>query len=262
MELKVYIPPDKELPFDSIRLGYTLTAESKIITTPPFGKPVIIFFINPGSVKNYGPTTDGILLGQHTEPLMLDLNENFKVLAIHLKPYALKQLLNMDASQLTNKYTGIKGVGLLEQLYEVVLKHISREKELIHEITRFFKSVPVYAVSYEVQIFLKHLPLSASVPIGKLTRDMGLTERNLERKFKTEVGLSPKKYLQICRVFGVFETLNDHTDWQQLVVDYNYTDQAHLINEFKKYTRLAPGLYARKGLTIAKQLPPVSEFGI
>lgn len=250
------------MPFDSVRLAYSTTKERKIITTPPFGKPVVIFFINPNSVKNYDVTTDGILLGQHTAPLLLDLNENFKVMAIHLKPYALRQLLNTDASQLTNSYIGIKGIGVLEELYKIVKPIIDDKKKLIAEINRFFESVNLYPVSYEVTTFLNYLDFNIPSTIAKMVKEAGLAERNLERKFKAEVGISPKKYLQIRRVFEVFETLKENNDWQQLVVDHNYTDQAHLINEFKKYANIAPGLYVRKGLTITKQLPPVTSFEI
>lgn len=262
MFLKFYNPPNKKLPFDSIRLAYSTSAEKKLVTTPPFGKPVIIFFINPGSVNNYNLTSKGVLLGQHTQPLMLDLKENYKVMAIHLKPYALKQLLNIDASQLTNKYSSIHSFKTIENLYELVAKNIESEKHLIQQITNFFDSATLYPVSYEVITFLNHLQFNGPIAINKMTKEIGLTERNLERKFKTEVGLSPKKYIQVRRVFEVFETLKDDNDWQQLVVDYNYTDQAHLIKEFKKYASIAPGLYVRKGLTIAGQLPPISGFEI
>jgi AraC-like DNA-binding protein len=260
MKLKFYIPPDKKLPYDSIRLAYSSSPEKRIITTPPFGKPVLIFFINPGSVKNFSATSEGVLLGQHTRPLMLDLNENYKVMAIHLKPYALKQLLNSDASGMTNKFTGIKGIALAEELYQLVVKNHDDEKQLIHEMNRFFDSVHLYPVSGEVLAFLKRLQFNAPASVSNMAKEIGVTERTLERKFKAEVGLSPKKYIQILRVFEVFETLKEDTDWQQLVVNYNYTDQAHLINEFKKYANVAPGLYVRKGLTIAGQLPPVSAF--
>ncbi len=260
MTLKLYNPPNKELPFDSIRLAYATSAEKKIVTTPPFGKPVIIFFLNPDSVNNYNNTSHGILLGQHTHPLMLDLNENYRVLALHLKPYALKQLLNIDASDLTNKYTDIKGFVLLENLYELVKNNMEDEKQLINVLEHFWESVPLYPVSYEVTAFLNHLRVNEPSSINKLVKKIGVSERSLERKCKTEIGLSPKKYIQIRRVFEVFETLDEHTDWQQLVVDYNYSDQAHLINEFKKYAKIAPGLYVRKGLTIAGQHPHISEI--
>lgn len=260
MILKFYNPPNKELPFDSIRLAYSTSEGKKIVTTPPFGKPVIIFFINPDSVNNYSLTTKGVLLGQHTQPLMLKLNENYKVMAIHLKPYALKLLLNIDASAMTNKYLSIDGIEIVEALYKRVFDNMDDEANLIQVINHYFKSLPLNPVSYEVLSFLDYLENKKVTSIGKMVKELGITERNLERKFKSEVGLSPKKYIQVRRVFEIFETLKEDTDWQQLVVNYNYTDQAHLINEFKKYANIAPGLYVRKGLTIAKQLPPISGF--
>jgi len=262
MTLKFYIPTNSDLPFDSVRLAYSSVNERRFVTTPPFGKPVLILFIHPKSVKNYHTSSKGILLGQHTHPLILDMNDNFKVLAFHLKPYALKQLLNMDASQLTNKHMGIKGLEVIEKLYNSVVQAIDNEKELIQEINRFFDSITLHPVSYEVLNFLNYLDQNPPSTIGEMSKAIGLTERNLERKFKTEVGISPKKYLQIRRVFEVFETLGEKNDWQQLVVDHNYTDQAHLINEFKKYADIAPGLYVRKGLTVNNQLPPISHFEI
>lgn len=262
MNLKVYIPPNKELPFDSIRLAYATSAEKKVVTTPPFGKPVIIFFIHPDSVANYDANAKGVLLGQHTHPLFMDMKENYKVMAIHLKPYSLKQLLNMDASTLTNKFMSIHSFEFLESLYQLVLTYIHDEKQLIDKIINFFNEAKHYPISYEVSSFLNYLKRNELTHISTMAKEIGLTERNLERKFKTEVGLSPKKYLQILRVFTVFEHLKDDPDWQQIVVDHHYTDQAHLINEFKKYAAIAPGIYVRKGLTFSKQLPPFSNFEI
>lgn len=262
MNLKFYIPLNKKLPFDSIRLATSTSEEKKVVTSPPFGKPVIILFLNPNSVNNFQDNLKGVLLGQHTHPLMLDLNENYKVMAFHLKPYALKQLLNTDASGLTNKYISIKGIKLIESLYELVLKYIEDEKQLIHKINDFFESAELHDVSHEVISFLKYLESNKPGNISSMVKEIGLTERNLERKFKCEVGLSPKKYLQIRRVFEVFENLKEDADWQQIVFDFQYSDQAHFINEFKKYANIAPGLYVRKGLTIAAQLPPISRIEI
>lgn len=262
MNLKVYIPANKTLPFDSVRLAYSSLKERKIVTTPPFGNPVIILFLNPNSVSNYSSTSNGVLIGQHTQPLMLDLNENFKVMAFHLKPYGLKQLLNIDASELTNRYISIKGIKLLESLHELVLNNIDSEKQLISEIDSFFDSAVKHEIAYEVKAFIKYLQTNEPSSIGNMVKEIGITERNLERKFKTEVGLTPKKYLQIIRVFQIAGNLNENADWQQIAFDHKYSDQAHFINEFKKYTNIAPGLYVQKGLTISKQLPPFSSFGI
>lgn len=263
MKLKVYIPENKDLPFDSVRLGYSSTAnEQKVVKTPPFGRPVIIFFIRPNSVKNFGVSSDGVLLGQHTHPLMMDLDENYRVMAIHLKPYGLKQLFNIDASKLTNKFIGINGFEMLDGFYQSVRQCIDDDRKLIQTINSFFDSAKLHPVSHEVLRFLKHLQVNEPLEISKMAREIGFSERNLERRFKSEVGISPKKYIQIRRVFEVFETLKTNNDWQQLVFDYKYTDQPHLIKEFKRYANIAPGLYVRQGLTLVQQLPPAMSFGI
>lgn len=262
MNLKFYIPPNKGLVFDSIRLAYGSNDEKKIITTPPFGKPVLILFLNPNSVNNYHHKSKGVLLGQHTQPLFMDLNENYKVIAIHLKPYALKELLNINASDLTNKFISVDNISLFQELYELILLNIENEKSLINEIINFFNNAIRYPISFEVKSFLEYIEKKDSNSISEITNKIGITERNLERKFKTEVGLSPKKYLQIQRVFKVFEKLEDKPDWQNIVYEFNYSDQAHLINEFKKYANIAPGLYVKQGLTISKQLPPISKIDI
>lgn len=166
----------------------------------------------------------------------------------------------MDADQLTDKFVGIKGIGLKERLYQIVRESLTDEKQLISKINAFFESLTLHPVSTEVIKFLNRLDFKNPISIGDITREIGVSERSLERKFKMEVGLSPKKYIQIRRVFNVFEKLKSENDWQQIVIDHSYADQSHLITEFKKYANIAPGIYVRKGLTLAQQLPPISGF--
>jgi len=65
---------------------------------------------------------------------------------------------------------------------------------------------------------------------------------SVERYFKKETGMSPKKYLSLRRFKLAFEefctTSND--DWIYFVNKYNYYDQSHFIKEIKKYAGLTP----------------------
>jgi AraC-like DNA-binding protein len=64
----------------------------------------------------------------------------------------------------------------------------------------------------------------------------------IERYFKRETGLTPKKYQCLRRfkatVTDILATKND--DWMHYVSTYNYYDQAHFIKDIKKYTRFTP----------------------
>ncbi|MCB0631450.1 MAG: AraC family transcriptional regulator [Saprospiraceae bacterium] len=64
----------------------------------------------------------------------------------------------------------------------------------------------------------------------------------IERRFKEETGISPKKYLTLKRfksvVASIIETNN--TDWMDYVVRFGYHDQSHFIKEIRKYAGVSP----------------------
>lgn len=81
-----------------------------------------------------------------------------------------------------------------------------------------------------------------SLPIGELAKKLWLSKRVLEYQFQEQVGLSPKLYSRITR-FNALMTGIKHkkvTDWQELVMKYNYFDQAHFIKEFKRFSGSSP----------------------
>lgn len=64
----------------------------------------------------------------------------------------------------------------------------------------------------------------------------------LERYFKKETGLTPKKYQSLQRykyaVEEIYSTQN--IDWMHYVNKYGYYDQSHFIKEIKRYTTFTP----------------------
>lgn len=64
----------------------------------------------------------------------------------------------------------------------------------------------------------------------------------IERHFKRETGLNPKKFQTLKRfkaaVTEICATKNN--DWMKYVNDYNYYDQAHFIRDMKRFARLTP----------------------
>ena len=78
--------------------------------------------------------------------------------------------------------------------------------------------------------------------ISQICREVGISERSLQRHFKSRIGISPKKFSKITRVNAYLEELlaKESNDWMQTVVSFNYHDQPHLINEFKSIIRVSP----------------------
>lgn len=64
----------------------------------------------------------------------------------------------------------------------------------------------------------------------------------LERLFKKETGLTPKKYFIFKRFKMSLEDVikSEHQDWFDYISKYGYYDQSHFIKEVKKFTQHTP----------------------
>lgn len=64
----------------------------------------------------------------------------------------------------------------------------------------------------------------------------------LERYFKKETGMTPKKYQTLRRYKQAVEEIYDsqNNDWLHYVEKYGYYDQSHFIKEIKRYTNFTP----------------------
>ncbi len=74
------------------------------------------------------------------------------------------------------------------------------------------------------------------------------SDRQIQRLFKDNLGVSPKQYENIVR-FGRTISAVKHSDiesWASLAYHVGYADQAHLIRDFKKYTGITPGTISDK----------------
>jgi len=63
--------------------------------------------------------------------------------------------------------------------------------------------------------------------------------------FNKKVGLSPKLLYRINKFKKVIDLLqgNKKVNWTEVAYECNYYDQAHLINEFKRFSGLSPTEY-------------------
>lgn len=81
--------------------------------------------------------------------------------------------------------------------------------------------------------------------VGALARESGLSERHLRRRFEAAVGLSPKELSRIRRLrASLVEALSDpQRRWVELAAACGYSDQAHLVREYRRLSGLAPQAY-------------------
>lgn len=83
---------------------------------------------------------------------------------------------------------------------------------------------------------------AGSVTIRNLCEYSCVSQRQMERIFLRETGISPKRLASLVRYQNVWREMATvkEFDVQDAVYRYGYTDQAHLLKEFKRFHGVTP----------------------
>lgn len=86
------------------------------------------------------------------------------------------------------------------------------------------------------------------VNIKYLSKELNVSYKSLERWFKSNIGLTPKKFCDITRFKNIIEEIDSKKcpDWMQYVSTYNFYDQPHFIRNFEEYSGLSPHKYLHR----------------
>ncbi len=81
------------------------------------------------------------------------------------------------------------------------------------------------------------------VSVKWLTTEMGISQRQLARRFQQAVGLSPMEYISVNRFINSLKHLKKYPAESLTSVAYEsgYYDQSHFIRDYKSYTGHTPG---------------------
>jgi transcriptional regulator GlxA family with amidase domain len=75
--------------------------------------------------------------------------------------------------------------------------------------------------------------------VAEVAARLGVQARQLERRFKLRVGLSPKYFARIRRFQRVFPEV-EGAGWVEAAAACGYYDQAHLIRDFRAFAGEPP----------------------
>ncbi|MFC0777761.1 DUF6597 domain-containing transcriptional factor [Flavobacterium sp. HJSW_4] len=207
-------------------------------------------------VKEYLPAS--FLYGQLDTFKDLYSENQITLIIVVFQPNGINQLLGIPANELRNSIVpvedlfGKKAAELQEKLSE------QNNQERLAFLNHFFSSLIVANTTYNQLIINNSLHFIISnqghFSVKQLVEYTGFSERQLERKFKECVGLNPKKFGGIVRLHHFLKLLKNKpsdTNLTSIVYDAGFSDQSHLIKEFRKHTGITPReyLYSTKKLT-------------
>jgi AraC-like DNA-binding protein len=106
------------------------------------------------------------------------------------------------------------------------------DRVLLHQLAS--SSVADTAVAAMVD----RLSGSESVPtIAQIARELGLSTRQVQRRFLASVGVPPKQFVRVVRFARLWQTasMRPADTWAALAAEHGYADQAHMVREFRAF---------------------------
>jgi len=226
------------------------------------GSSGIVFNSGPTLFLDSLPLPAAFCYGQITKYKEISCQGTAQLVIIVFHPHGLNRLLHVPAFELNDKvipFTDLfDGVGLALQSAIAAADRLTVKLDYIEAFFRKTASDHPSADDPLVTTALDLIQRNKGVfTIRQLTGIIGCNSRQLERKFNTAIGLSPKHYCSIVRTLAFVKSLQSATPKPNLTrsaYDSGYYDQAHLIREFRKITGLTPSHYFKHSEPLAVNL--------
>ena len=186
------------------------------------------------------------VVGQMTRPVIISATGRIEILGVRFAPGGALPFTRIPLYKLTDSIVRISDIDPrldreIEE-YGSLSQSLRRKTELVESLLKrilisgdFNSTVRSAATRIVVS--------NGRVQVDKLANDIGISGRQLERRFLREVGLPPKLLSRIVRFQQVFRAVEDaDMNWASVAVDCGYFDQAHLIRDFRQFAGRTPSV--------------------
>ncbi len=190
------------------------------------------------------------ITGPRTVPMKLRPTGPLEMFGICFLPGGSYPFFSIPLHELTNQYAdvdslwGAKGSSFVDRIINTCFT----TKEKIVELDKYLLNILEKNRNDDIAIdtALRGIQgYKGQVTVEHLAQHTGLSCRQLERKFKERVGISPKQLSRSLRFKNIFKYLerSPYETWTSVALACGYYDQAHMIRDFKHYTGLSPVAY-------------------
>jgi AraC-like DNA-binding protein len=198
------------------------------------------------------------------KPLRFRVAGFSQAISMKLYPWAVKPILNIEADPSTVHVIGLDAEWqrFADNLVQIVAHRgydeaIDHYQQYVCEIAYRHKHnvMPIRTAGHLLR------RASGQIRMTDLAAQSYLSSSQFERQFKHYTAVSPKTYARLVRFENVRAALilNPASRLADLANDYGYSDQAHLIREFKSFADCTPRDFAAMASS-SLELPKYSAW--
>lgn len=188
------------------------------------------------------------LIGPVSKMYAYAMQATGRIIGVKFNIGALAKWLNAPVNAYVDKEIAATAVFGPQVTELVALLAKARDDEaivaLLHRFLLPFDAAPGRQLQQTQQVFALIKHNSDATTVAMLSQLSGVSLRTLQRNFQQYVGLSPKWLIRKYRLHDALAALEDQrTTIADVVELLDYTDQSHLIRDFKAMLGVTPNVY-------------------
>jgi len=213
----------------------------------PDGTVEILFRLEGDATVAVGDRGDRLpevgVVGQLRSPLGIRLAGTLDLVGVRCRPIGAAAILGVPMHELTDKVTPLDAIVADLPINRLAgTTDVNERLAVIHtwvhtRLANASRQCPVRGATEAV------LASRGRATVAQLAGATGLSERQLERRFKMLVGVSPKSLARVTRfacAFGYAQSTST-PNWAEIAQRTGYFDQAHLCRDFSLLAGCSPG---------------------
>ena len=197
-----------------------------------------------------------LFAGQLTAPLTLVAIGPPAVLGVRFRPDGARAFLGHDADIATDKRIDLTHWDGAEELLEAA--RAARDWERRMALAQDFVAARVQDAHLDA---LVRAEVTRLLDGGEPHGGEGVSERQMQRRFKAEVGVSPRLLQSILRFRRVFDAIEhpQTSGWVEAALAAGYFDQPQMARDFRRFLGCTAREWARQRAGLAKALTAAPE---
>ncbi|MDQ0594822.1 AraC-like DNA-binding protein [Chryseobacterium ginsenosidimutans] len=194
------------------------------------------------------------VIGQLTRPLEIEATGKTGIFSVRFHPNGFLPLTNITIKEMEDTAIPLEELFGKDGLHieeKILSAHSAPEKIKLIEAFLIKRLTNAEIIDQVVRSTVETiLTANGQLPVEELSRQTNINRRQLERKFSSCIGLSPKQLSKTIRLQAALKMLlvNEFTNLTSLAYENGYYDQAHFIKDFREFVGITPKEFYGKGL--------------
>jgi AraC-like DNA-binding protein len=186
------------------------------------------------------------VFGPFTRPQLLRVGPHVRALGVVLPSILTRALLGAPVAELVNQIVPLEALWPRDQVERLCHKIaraplaeglVALRTELLRRLGPAARAATIEDAA--VRLLIAH---NGRESIERISADCGLSRQRFARRFRDATGLPPKVFARIVRFQALVYSLlsTNVAEWAGVAPANGFYDQAHMINEFRRFAGAPP----------------------